>query len=47
MIRAPGAHTASYAHQVSAAIAAGGLQRGYLRGVAIAKTCAATSAKLA
>lgn len=34
-----------YARQVSAAITAGGVRRGFLRGLAAAKACAATPAK--
>ncbi|MDR7333081.1 hypothetical protein [Roseateles asaccharophilus] len=34
-----------YAKQVSAAITAGGVRRGFLRGVAVAKTCTAAPAK--
>jgi len=36
-----------YARQVSAAITAGGVRRGYLRGLATAKACTATPAKAA
>ena len=36
-----------YAHQVSAAITAGGVRRGYLRGLAQAKTCVAAPARAA
>ena len=32
-----------YARQVSAAITAGGVRRGFLRGLAVAKTCVATT----
>lgn len=34
-----------YARQVSAAITAGGVRRGFLRGMAVAKTCTAAPAK--
>jgi hypothetical protein len=34
-----------YAHQVSAAITAGGVRRGYLRGLSVAKACTAAPAK--
>jgi len=36
-----------YARQVSAAITAGGVRRGFLRGLAVAKACVATPAKAA
>jgi len=36
-----------YAHQVSAAITAGGVRRGFLRGLAVAKSCVAAPAKAA